>query len=88
MGPENANWTVADTYTLADASGGDITGTLPTAVGIAGTTYTVKKIDATANAVVVEGDGTEEIDGALNVSITIPNTSLTFLSDGAGWRLV
>ena len=49
----------------ADATSGALnTMTLPTAAGITGQTYTIKKIDSTANTVTIACTGGQTIDGA------------------------
>lgn len=88
VGTETGTAGITDIYTLADATGGAFTLTLPTAVGITGVVYTVKKIDATANAVTVDTTGGQTIDGGADAEITGPETALGFLSDGANWRIV
>lgn len=69
-GPRKSITTVTGNYTiladddilLINATGGDITVTLPTAVGIKGKVYTTKRIDNSANTVTVDGDGSETVD--------------------------
>lgn len=77
--------TEANDICLVDATGGAVTITLPTAAGKPGRTYTVKKIDASANAVTVDGDGSETIDGAANVSLAAQWDSVRLFSDGTNW---
>ncbi len=84
---KTANYTVtANDYTITgDATSGNITFTLPTAVGIAGVMYVVKKIDASGNSVIIDGAGAETIDGAASVSITTQYQSVVLQSNGANW---
>lgn len=72
---------------LADATSGAITVNLPTAVGIAGRHYIIKKID-NANNVVVDGSSTQTIDGATTKTITTQYGFLQIVSDGANWLIV
>lgn len=83
----NTNTTLGDStsYNAVDASAGAVTVTLPTAVGNAGLQHTVKKTDATANEVIVEGAGSETIDGDLNYIITESYNGATFISNGTNW---
>lgn len=61
------------------------TATLPTAVGIKGKEITVI-ITTGGGLLTLEGDGTETINGALNVtSLRQTNDSITVFSDGANW---
>ena len=80
--------TASDSVILADAVGGGFTLTLPTAVGLSGHVFHIKKIDASANAVVIDGNGAETIDGAATVSISIQFQSYTMVSNGAAWQLI
>src|SRR6185295_13642672 len=49
---------------LVDASGANRTITLPAASGATRRIYVIKKTDATANTVTIDGNGSETIDGA------------------------
>lgn len=55
---------------LVDASAGSRTITLPTANGLTGRIYIIKKMDSSANAVIIDGHLTETIDDAATRSIT------------------
>jgi hypothetical protein len=80
--------TAADDTVLASAGGGAFTLTLPTAVGIAGRTYTVVKTDSSANAVTLDGNGAETINGAATYALSTQYARVTVRSDGAGWIIV
>ena len=69
----------------ADATLGAITATLPTAVGITGRVYGIKKIDSSVNAVTIDGAGTETIDGALTWSTATQWAGVFIMSNGANW---
>ena len=57
----------AGDYTiLTDASSSSFTITLPSAAGIAGRIYVIKKVDGTSNQVTVQPNGGEQIDGSSN----------------------
>lgn len=77
-----------DYLVLVDATSGAVTATLPTAAVKEGSQVIVKKIDASVNAVTVEGNGAETIDGALNVSLPAQYDSVTLASDGTQWWVV
>jgi len=87
----NVTLTVAD-YTLLptdgtikiDASVVQVTATLPTAVGITGTRYEIKCIDATFGAFVATF-GTEPIDDSSLDFRLYQWENLTVQSDGVGW---
>lgn len=80
--------TSADSYVFMDATGGSRTATLPTAVGIAGQTFTVKKTDASANNVVLATTGGQTIDGAASLTWNTQYQSYTVVSDGANWGII
>ena len=79
---------IDDEVIIADASGASFAITLPTAVGIPGKTYWIKKIDATANTVTVDADGTETIDDGLTAIIGTQYEAITVVSDGAEWWVI
>ena len=87
---KTASYTIedGDRVVLADATAGVMTITLPLAALHEGRTFTVKKIDASANAVTIDGNGAETIDGALTVALSVQHQARTLLSDGAGWRII
>lgn len=79
--------TAADSVVACDATSAAFTITLPTAVGIAGREYTVKKTDASANAVTVDGNGAQTIDGAATYSVAAQWNTIVIVSDGANWLI-
>jgi hypothetical protein len=75
-----------DAVIAVDASGGDVTITLPTAIGVKGRTYYVKKIDSSMNVVFVQATGGQTIDGLTTQNLSIQWESMQIVSDGAtGW---
>ena len=82
----SATW--ADGLILVDASTGAITITLPDPTKYPGEAITVKKIDASANAVTVSPYGTETIDGGASYSLSSQNQFITLISDGTNWYVV
>ena len=70
---------------LVDATGGAVTLTLPLAAAIIGRVISVKKIDASGNAVTVDGSGSETIDGASTAVLTSQYDSVTVMTDGSEW---
>ena len=73
---------------LADGSSNTITVTLPAANSAVDRIYNVKKIDSTSNAITVDANGSETIDGELTVNITIQYDSLKIQSDGTNWFII
>jgi hypothetical protein len=72
---------------LADASLAPITISLPAAASVRNRTYTVKKVDATANTVTIDPDGAETIDGAATHVLTAQWESIRFISNGSEWLI-
>lgn len=77
-----------DLVVLADATGGDITVTLPTATGREGRRIIVKKTDSSANTVTIDGNGSETIDGATTVALASQNELREIVSDLSNWYVV
>jgi len=74
---------------LIDASLGAVTLTLPTAASAQRRIYHVKRIDSViANAVLVDGNGAETIDGAPNQSLIAQYESIEIVSDGTAWYIL
>ena len=73
-----------------DATGGAVTASLPSFSGVYdGFEVTIKKIDASANAVTVDGSGSETIDDALTVALASRYASVTLVCDmtNTKWRI-
>lgn len=84
-----ANYSMLQTdgTVLVSALSAAVTVTLPTAVGVAGTIYTVKCINNTYDVVVV-GSGGQTIDaisGGIEINL---RDSITVKSDGTNWWIV
>ena len=65
-----------------------VTLTLPTAVGVTGQEYKIKKIDSSSNVVTVVTTSSQTIDGQANVVISSQYTGLIVQSSGANWYIV
>lgn len=74
-----------DYLILANATGGAITVTLPPVAASRGRELVVKKTDASANAVTVDGNSSETVDGGANISTTTQNVAMRVLCDGTQW---
>ena len=83
----SASYTALSTDEVISANAGSnaITVNLPTAVGIAGRVYTIKKNDSTTNTVTVDANSAETIDGALTKVLSLQWESMTLVSTGAAW---
>jgi hypothetical protein len=71
-----------------DASIKNITVQLPTAVGIKGRQYIIKKTDDSINEIIVKALGNEKIDGDISLQISIPWQTKTIVSNGKNWLLI
>jgi hypothetical protein len=71
---------------LCDASGGAFTLTLPpAATADNGFEVTLVKDGTDVNAVTLDGDGSETIDGAATRALSLPGARVTVISDGSNW---
>lgn len=78
----------SDKVLLVDASGGGVTLTLPAAASAKNSDVTIKKTDTTGNAVTIDGNGSETIDGGLTAVIVTPYVALRLYCDGTEWWIV
>lgn len=74
-----------DGMILVDATGGARTITLKAATNMAGKVYVVKKVDASANTVTVDGNGAETVDGAATYVLTVQWQAVTVRCNGTAW---
>lgn len=77
-----------DDILLVDSSGGAVTLDLPTAIGILGQTYTIKKTSSDVNVVTVDPSGAQTIDGQANMTIDMQYTSFDIVSNNANWDVI
>lgn len=82
------NATISDGLILCDATTGPITIGLPSAATAFGKELIVKKTDASANAITVDGNLSEKIDGALTQVISSQWTAVDMICDGNNWFIV
>lgn len=76
-----------DGMILCDASGAAFTVTLPTAVGVAGKQYIIKKTDTTYNAVTIATTSSQTIDGVTTRLLSTQKEEFTLTSDGTNWQI-
>lgn len=84
----SGNVVSGDYLVIADATGGAITLSLPPAALVPGRIYAFKRINAGANAVVIDPNGSETIDGNLTHTLTPQWNSLTIMSNGVAWFIL
>jgi hypothetical protein len=77
-----------DYLLLVDATSAAVTVNLPAVADANGSLIVVKKVDASVNAVTIDADGTETIDGATTQSLTSQWDALTLACDGSDWYIV
>ena len=70
---------------LCDATGGNVTMTLPAAATNAGRIYRVKKVDSSANTIIIDGNDSETIDGGLTATLTVQYEAVDIACDGSNW---
>lgn len=71
-----------------DATSGAITANLPTIASSLGRVYVIKKVDASGNAVTVDGNGAETIDGATTYTLGAQYKYVTIQSVTGGWMII
>ena len=80
---------LANEFVNADAASvGAFTVTLPAAASNTGVRIAVKKTDSGANAVTVDGNASETIDGSLTLVLRSENEALYIVSDGTNWQII
>lgn len=88
--PITANYTMNlnDCLILVNATSGVVTVTLKPAEECKQKMVIVKKTDASANAVTVDGNGSETIDGATTSALSSQWETIRIMSDGAQWLII
>jgi hypothetical protein len=66
----------------------NVTVTLPVAADSIGKVYAIKKVDAGAGNVIVDGDGGETIDGALTQTLAAQWDVIMIVCDGVAWFII
>lgn len=74
-----------DFLICVDASGGGVTINLPSAAASRGRTLAIKKIDASLNAVTINGAASETINGSATYMVAMQYAAATIICDGATW---
>jgi hypothetical protein len=74
-----------DNIILADATSGAITVNLPAAASYPNQTYTVVKTDASGNAVTLDGNASETINGATTHALASQYNRVSIVSNGTAW---
>lgn len=89
---KSADYTITDTdairTVLMTTAGTNRTVTLPTAADNTNRIITVKKVDSGAGYVIIDGEGTETIDGAPVAVIALIYGEITLQCDGSNWHTI
>jgi len=87
---KTSNYTAGDEMViLVDATSGDKTITLPSAITKPGKVYYIKKIDTTSHKVTIQpATADEKIDDEDNFEIVVPYTCITPICDGENWWII
>jgi hypothetical protein len=80
--------TATDSVILADATTAAFIATLPSAVGIAGRQYTVKRVNGGSNSVSIGTTSSQLIEGVSTKTLGTAFSYVTVVSDGVGWVVV
>ena len=79
--------TVSNDISIVDSTSGAVTMTLPTPAN--GLFYTIKKVDSSANAVIVDaGTGSATLDGGANFTLYHQYETVSCVCDGTNWHIV
>lgn len=86
---KTTNYTVllTDCFLKANATTGSVTFTLPAAATATGRIFYFKKIDSSANAMILQANGIELIDGSNTQQTTVQWEEFALISDGATWSI-
>lgn len=74
-----------DDVILCDSTYNSITITLPTAVGISGRVYKIKRITGGSNNITIDANAYETIDGSSTYVLRSLNETITIVSDNENW---
>lgn len=77
-----------DYLLICNATGGAITMALPPAALVPGRIYVFKRINSGANAVVIDPNASETIDGAATYTLSAQWNSVTIMSNGTAWFII
>jgi len=80
--------TVNHFLVMVDASSGAITITLPASASHANRVYTIKKIDNSGNAITIDANATEKIDGEETIALNLQYSYVTIVCDGTEWFII
>lgn len=89
---KSADYTITDSddakIVLVTTGASDVTITLPTVADNTDRYIIIKKVDSGAGKVIVDGEGSEEIDGNTSFDLNSQYDFMEILSDGTAWNIV
>lgn len=80
--------TGVDHTILVNASAGNVVITLPSAAALTGKTFTIKKVDGSANTVTAMPSSSQTIDGGSDFVLPAAWRYITVQSDGLNWFII
>ncbi len=78
----------SDSVIACDATSAAVTINLPSASGITGRHYTIKKIDSSSNSCTIGPNGSETVDGGTTYALGAQWKYVTVVSNGSNWLIV
>lgn len=87
VGPDTYNANVGDLVRV-NVSSGAVTVYLPSAIGITNQMILVKLVSLATNNCTIDASGTQTIDGALTVTLSVNYEWAWLRSDGANWMQI
>lgn len=84
------NTTLDDTHSIVICDNGAVSKmiTLPTAVGITGRIYTIKRSEASTADVMIMTSSSQMIDGEMDYMLMNAKESVTVVSNGSNWKVM
>jgi len=80
--------TANDSVIFADATSAPFSVTLPSAVGLAGKNYIVKRTNAGANSVTIATTSSQTIDGQISYVLSVQYAAISVMSNGSEWLII
>lgn len=84
---KTSNYTLGsmDSTVKFDATTGSLTATLPSAAGLTGQIYTIKKVDTSTNTLTIATTASQTIDGQTSAVLGAGRNQIQVQSDGSNW---
>ena len=79
---------IADQLILCDGSSGGFTVTLPSVTEKVQDLYVIKATSVAGGHIVVDGNGSETLDGALTKTLSTQYAAIVLAPDGSNWHII